>query len=148
MQGPCLGGLQAIQLGVALAIVASFGCGAAPVAPTGRPPVAQVVGTVTRQGQPVQNAIVQFHPDSGGDRGTGHTDQSGKFTISTYGPQDGAVVGTHVVTVTPLPDVGAVPGVDSPSTSGSFPEAYASPEKSPLTVEVEEKKNSFELELK
>lgn len=149
MHGPGpFGFARAFQLGIALAFAASSGCGSGPAAPTGRPPVAKVVGTVTHQGRPVQNAVVQFHPEGAGDRGTGHTDENGEFTISTYGPQDGAVVGKHTVTVQPLPVVPTVPGMDAPPPSGSFPAAYASPEKTPLTVEVKAETNSFQLELK
>ena len=149
MQGPCFFGFaQAFPLGIALVFAFGSGCARGTAVPTGRPPVAEVVGTVIHAGQPVQNAVVQFHPEGAGDRGTGHTDQNGRFTISTYGPQDGAVVGKHAVTVQPLPVAPAVPGLATPPTSGTFPAAYTSPEKTPLTVEVKAETNSFQLELK
>ena len=54
-------------------------------------------GTVTYNGKPVEGADVLFTPKSG-PPGTGRTDASGKFEISTSG-QSGATVGTNEVTI-------------------------------------------------
>jgi hypothetical protein len=70
-------------------------------------PLADVTGTVTCEGKPVAKAIVYFEPiptDSTaeiGKQGFALTDENGKFTISTYGENDGAVVGKHLVRVGP-----------------------------------------------
>jgi hypothetical protein len=68
-------------------------------------PMARVTGTVTCEGQPVAKAIVYFEPLKTGDsalvgkQGFALTDESGKFNISTYGENDGAVVGKHLLRV-------------------------------------------------
>jgi len=54
-------------------------------------------GTIKVNGSPVEGASVTFAPDSG-PIGTGTTDASGKFTISTAG-KPGAAPGTCKVTV-------------------------------------------------
>ncbi len=70
-------------------------------------PLTMVTGTVTCEGQAVPDAIVFFEPvrssekDSPqiGKQGFALTDAQGKFTVSTYGQNDGAVVATHIVRV-------------------------------------------------
>lgn len=69
-------------------------------------PCASVSGTVTCDGQPVREAQVFFAPKMTGKSaevgkpGFSWTDENGHFVLSTYGDQDGAVVGLHVVRVT------------------------------------------------
>ena len=68
-------------------------------------PLAVATGTVTCDGKPVAKAIVYFEPLKSGDtsvvgkQGFALTDESGKFSVSTYGENDGAVVGRHIVRV-------------------------------------------------
>jgi hypothetical protein len=67
--------------------------------------VAKVKGQVTHQGQPVANVLVQLIPKSTSEGGMsgksaiGTTDASGNFELSTYQPGDGAIIGTHSVSV-------------------------------------------------
>jgi hypothetical protein len=67
--------------------------------------IASVTGSVTCEGKPVVKAIVYFEPlKSGksaliGKQGFALTDENGKFSVSTYGESDGAVVGKHLVRV-------------------------------------------------
>lgn len=85
-----------------------LGCG------SGGPPLGQVSGTVTLDGEPVTNGLVTFTPEAGGRGSTGKTDASGKYTLSfVEGP--GALVGTHKVTVTTLKEAAAVEEVSSDS---------------------------------
>ncbi|QDU39539.1 hypothetical protein Mal4_38840 [Maioricimonas rarisocia] len=73
--------------------------------------VVPVSGVVTCEGKPVANAIVQFSPAEKEGRAEGRpgraafgkTDEQGRFTLSTYGEDDGAIVGTHTVSVGPAP---------------------------------------------
>ena len=66
-----------------------------------------VSGVVTCQGKPVANATVNFTPNAEegrpkGQRGRvalGLTDKDGRFTLTTYKDNDGAIVGSHTVTV-------------------------------------------------
>lgn len=67
--------------------------------------VAQTSGIVTCQGQPVPYVTVYFEPLKEGKsavvgkQGIGLADEKGHFVISTYGDNDGAVVGKHRVRV-------------------------------------------------
>ena len=63
------------------------------------PPVAKTVGTVTYQGKPVAGATVTFNKEGAPRSGTGVTNAEGRFEISTFGNNDGALVGDNVVTV-------------------------------------------------
>ncbi len=78
---------------------------AAGCADEGKFPVAKTTGTVKCDNQPVANAIVYFEPMTTersafvGQQGFGLTDANGTFQISTYGTNDGAVVGKHFVRV-------------------------------------------------
>lgn len=66
-----------------------------------------VSGVVTCEGKPIANATVNFTPlaDQGraaGRRGRvalGMTDKDGRFKLTTYENDDGAIVGKHKVTV-------------------------------------------------
>ena len=68
-------------------------------------PLGQISGSVTCEGKPVPKAIVYFEPIRTGEsaqvgqQGFGLTDENGKFAISTYGENDGAVIGKHLVRV-------------------------------------------------
>jgi hypothetical protein len=60
-----------------------------------------VSGTVTFEGQPLANANVALIPEEGGTgrMAFGQTDAGGKFRLTTWRPDDGAVPGTYKVTV-------------------------------------------------
>lgn len=68
-----------------------------------RPATHRVSGRVVREGQPVQGAKVQFSlRSSPGERDCvafGVTDAGGRFTLQTFRDGDGAVAGTHTVTI-------------------------------------------------
>ena len=65
-----------------------------------RPPVAKSSGTVMLDGKPVEGVKVMFHPIDGGARFSyGVTDDDGKFRLSTFGMNDGALIGRHKVAV-------------------------------------------------
>lgn len=77
-------------------------------------PVASVTGVVQCKGAPIQGGIIFFEPKQTGESakvgktGMGRIDDQGRFTISTYGTEDGAVVGKHSVKV----EKGDGPGCD------------------------------------
>ncbi len=66
---------------------------------------APVQGKLLFNGQGVPNTTVIFTPVSQpgaqktGKSATGTTDEQGNFTLSTYAPNDGAVVGKHSVAI-------------------------------------------------
>jgi hypothetical protein len=81
--------------------------------------VGEVSGTVTLDGQPLENALVTFTPEGGGRGASGVTDASGKYLLATAG-QAGAVPGTHRVTVTTLNQGQATNMADVPSDSEAY----------------------------
>lgn len=67
------------------------------------PPTGEVTGTVTLDGEPLDNALVTFVPQGGGQSAMGKTDDSGKYTLHRRG-EEGALVGSHKVVVTTVQD--------------------------------------------
>jgi hypothetical protein len=73
------------------------GCG------DGYPARVPVSGTVTFGGKPLPNANVTFlSTASDGRSASGKTDESGKYQLSSYSTNDGAVPGDYIVTVAVL----------------------------------------------
>lgn len=62
-------------------------------------PFSEVTGTVTLDGQPVSDATVAFRPSGGGRSAYGVTKADGTYELSTLKPGDGALPGTHKVTI-------------------------------------------------
>jgi hypothetical protein len=115
------------------------GCGPA----ENLPECAPVSGKVTINGQPLSNAMITFHPEKGENRGQAASDAEGKYTLTTYASEDGAVVGKHTVTVEryilPMP---STPGGKLPTAKSEVPKKYFTPETSPLKVEVKSGQNN------
>src|SRR5688572_16449451 len=59
----------------------------------------QVSGTVLRRGQPVAEATVIFEPLGNTPAATGTTDAAGRFALTTFDTDDGAVPGEYKVAV-------------------------------------------------
>jgi hypothetical protein len=57
-----------------------------------------ISGKVIYNGQPLSFGSVTFQPTSG-QPAWGEIQSDGTFVLSTYGPNDGAVVGTHKIKV-------------------------------------------------
>lgn len=137
---------------------------------TDRPTTYAVTGTVTQAGAPVAGAIVSFSPGAGGQGATGRTDDSGKYALSTFGGDDGALPGEYGVTISKFEgqeEPGAGAGEDSQDSaayeaaqqaamSGEEPEApknllpekYSKAETSGFSATVTEGgDNKFDFEL-
>src|SRR5262245_14891412 len=132
--------LRSLRISMALALLLS-GCGA-----EGDFPTAKTTGRVVCEGQPVPYVMVFFEPlQSGkqalvGKQGIGHAAADGTFAVSTYGAEDGAVIGKHRVRVGP-PRGGEPPGFKCACVLNS--------EVDVTQVEVKQgEKNNFELVLK
>ncbi len=95
-------------------------------------PAVPAAGTVTYQGKPLETGEIQFLPDKG--RTATGTIEKGAFTMNTYGDGDGAIPGTHKVTVYSVKEV-RLKGGDS-EAKYITPEKYASPDSSGLTLEI------------
>jgi hypothetical protein len=134
---------------VVLSLVAAIsGCG------SGHPQTVPVSGVVTYQGQPVAGAQVSFLAEGAARAGYGTTDDAGKFQLSTYGANDGAVLGSHTVTIVKPtetvtgagmspddPDAGYAAAMAQAAQGGSavkgvLPDKYANPNTSGLTADV------------
>lgn len=134
--------LSALML--AALLLAAPGCGK----DKDTPETASVTGSVTYKGKPVTEGTVQFHPQGmKGNPASGELGPNGRFTLTTYGKDDGAVIGHHIVTVQVIPE-GALPGQEFPAGKYPIPKRYENPTTSDLVVEVKPGSNNFDLELK
>ena len=130
-------------------LVAAAVCGCGP----SHPHVVPTSGVVTYQGQPVAGAQVNFMAPNAARAAYGVTDAEGRFRLSTYGKEDGAVPGSHPVTVAKPtetvtgsgmspddPDGGYAAAMGqaarSPAPKSELPNKYANPQTSGLTAEV------------
>jgi hypothetical protein len=136
-----------------------IGCGG----DAGRPKLGRVSGKVTYKGQPVTKGIVSFIPRGGpgsetGQSATGEIGADGSYTLTTFDPGDGAVLGEHTVLVSAREEDPAIKGrgMPIPDASGKInikpakslvPEKYATAENSPLRYTVKEGRNEYNIEL-
>ncbi|MCS7238523.1 MAG: hypothetical protein NZ899_09655 [Thermoguttaceae bacterium] len=129
----------AAVLGVVIIGLFASGCGRS------GPKVVPVSGVVLVDGQPIKlpqgvQAFVQFVP-AGAPAASGEIDpQSGRFTLTTFEPGDGCVVGQHKVAVI----IRAMVGTQSVSL---VDEKYAKPETSGITVSVDGPTDKLEIKL-
>ena len=151
---------------VVVAALLAVGC--QPEGPS-HPPTYGVTGTVTLDGNPVEGATVTFVPGQTGDPAVGTTDASGKYSLKSFGSEDGATPGEYQVTVTKfdfaeagggsggndaeMPDDygGAAAGGEGADDSGknALPAKYAIAAESGLSATVTEdaSQNVFDLAL-
>ena len=139
-----------------------YGCG-------GTDDVAPATGVVTLDGNPLADARVMLHPIGGGPRTSyASTDEKGEFKASTYGMNDGALIGRHKVSVSKV-DTSAQVKIDpkegysgksyesmmapkamakAANPKSLIPEKYGTQETSGIEVEVVKgKRNHFTLDL-
>ena len=136
-----------------------LGCGGK----SGKHALAPAKGVVTFKGKPLENARVAFHlVDATAEFSYGITDAQGQFKMSTYGVNDGAIIGKHKVTISKveLPTEGtkvdldkamkgdyvsSMPGYESMMGIGGkpakkveyeMPAKYSNKDTSQITVEV------------
>jgi hypothetical protein len=133
------------------------GCGGASGA-ADRPEVLPVSGTVTYAGQPMAGATVTFKPEEAGQPSAfGKTDAQGRFRLTTFVADDGAVPGSHTVTVQKYTIVAPDVNEDDPDYDSSkvkatppkshLPEKYSNPKTSGLTARVSAGENDVKLDL-
>ncbi|HUG89455.1 MAG TPA: hypothetical protein VML55_01390 [Planctomycetaceae bacterium] len=134
-----------------------------------RPELAPVGGTVVYKNLPVEGAKVAFWAEGAPRAAEGTTDSEGKFQLSTFDLNDGAVLGDHTATVVKM-EAGATTGgtdltaLDDPAAMAEMaqqtttaeqtgpkhllPEKYMSPKTSDLKYTVtREGPNQFILTL-
>jgi hypothetical protein len=118
-----LGGMSWLVLA---AWVACVGCG------SGTPRTYPVSGVVMMGGAPVAQAQVMFTPE-GGRAADGVTDETGRFTLSTYEAGDGAIAGTHRVAILKMErDPSAAADDPYAQMINALPAPYANAAESPL----------------
>lgn len=111
---------------------------------------APVKGVVTYMGKPVPNGTVMFMPSAGGPAATGELDKQGHFELTTYSAGDGAVLGSHAVSVTAMEEMKDVlPEQRSGLPKPIVPDKYLSHTTSGIKIEVKpEGDKNVKLELK
>jgi len=90
--------IRALVLTLVLVTPCLVGCGEA----SSRPDLHKVTGTVTFKGTPVEGATVTFSCAASPRSARGDTDANGKFSLTTFDTNDGAIVGEHAVTITKM----------------------------------------------
>jgi hypothetical protein len=136
--------VQRVLFGLLIGLLVTCGC-----SPQGGAPTAKVSGVLTRKGSPVPNASVTFTPETGRPA-NGVTDAQGKFTLSTFATNDGAVPGTHRVSVASMdiPPMPGTPEARSGTAQSQIPPKYTSPETSGFVAEVKTRqKNEFTFDI-
>jgi hypothetical protein len=83
-----------------LLMTAVLGCGRGDA-----PPLGNVTGTVTLDGQPLENAVVTFS-QTGGASSIGKTDANGRYELYYGRDLKGALLGEHTVMITTSTEVG------------------------------------------
>lgn len=151
MRRRSLGGLL-----LAAGLLAAAGCGG--------PRLAPVSGRVTVGGKPVPEGVVMFHP-ADGPTAVGAI-KDGAYTLTTFKPGDGALVGDHKVTISAT-SVGAGSMVEAASLDEEMaragkkgvkwlvagevkwvvPEKYSKPESTDLKAAVADSANTIDFDI-
>jgi hypothetical protein len=111
-------------------------------------------GIVNFKGKPIGKINVMLMPSAGssGMIAEGTTDETGKFTLQTKEPGDGAMVGEYTVGFKYVPDeVPEMPGfAGAKKVVSPIPEKYGDAAKSGFTakVDADKTKNNFTFDLK
>lgn len=142
---------KSLSLVAASLLLWSFaGCGPAAVGNSKAEPTAAAGGIVKdKKGQPMKDVQVTFFPQGGkGSPARGKTTENGRFVLSTYGQNDGAVPGTHVATAELMP-AGALPGKEAEAAGGKkINKKFTQQSSSPFSFTVKTgEANDFVLEV-
>lgn len=132
------------------------GCG------RGYPPCGVVVGNITIDGKPVDQGQICFFPESGRPA-TGAVQPDGSYRLTTFDPEDGAIIGRHRISldVKRISYQGKIPQsfeeeVAQMKQGGSpkdyqlhwlVPEKYSRAETSGLTVDVKPGENRINFQV-
>ena len=142
-----------IPFGFISLVFAISGCGSdAPKGPE-KLSTTPVDGIVTLNGKPAAEVSISLHHSEGKVAPRGMSDKDGKFSISTYGKDDGAPIGKYKVTAAKNMTKEISPGVLAPPPPGGFksdiPAKYESVNSTDISVEIKGgEKNSLKIDLK
>jgi hypothetical protein len=126
---PCL-----LTACVALGHLFWAGCG------DGRPKRISVSGRVLIDGKPLETGVVRAFP-KGNRAASGIIGSDGRFTLTTFDPGDGCVLGKHPVTVA------ACKNLSQTATQWLAPKKYSSTATSGLTIDVTGPRDDVEIKL-
>jgi hypothetical protein len=121
-----------------------------------RPGRVPVTGAVLRAGQAVADATVIFEPLGNTPAATGTTDSAGRFVLSTFGADDGAVPGEYKVAVRKVQVIRTARPADAPDDLVTpppeekwlLPAKYGDTTTSGFTASVKaEAQNDFKFEI-
>ncbi|MBN1910901.1 MAG: hypothetical protein JW818_14240 [Pirellulales bacterium] len=121
-----------VVLGLLLNTLA--GCG------DGRPKRVPVSGRVLIDGKPVPCGTICVMPENA-RAASGDIGPDGRFTLQCFGDNDGAVLGTHKVTVESFENVGEL------ARKRFVPKEYGDPKTSGLTVTIDGSTDALEINL-
>ena len=107
------------------------------------PDLGKVSGTVTVDGTPTADIMVQFSPVAGGRTSAGVTDSSGHYELAYTAGAKGAVVGKHQVTLSAQTAAASDDQLDL-SGSDAIPEKY---KDKTFEFEVQSGSNTFDIKL-
>lgn len=107
----------------------------------GKPKRVPVSGTVLIDGMPLTTGTVRMYPASGGRPASGQIGPDGGFTITTFQPNDGAVVGNNKV------EIQSVEALSDTKLKWHAPKKYATADTSGLTITIEKPTNDLELSI-
>lgn len=95
--------IRVLVLSSVLVMPCVVGCGAA----SDRQELFKVTGTVTFKGAPVEGATVTFSSPTASRSAKGDTDANGKFSLTTFDTNDGAIAGEHAITIVKVASAGS-----------------------------------------
>lgn len=135
--------MRSLRLLTLCGLAVLMGCGSAEDKwKEGRLKTVPASGIVTLNGTPVADATVIFAPTNPTGVGcAAKSDANGKFELSTYPDELGAVPGSYTVMVNKI-EVPPLPGADGPEVSGAvyakhlIPKKYSDPTKSGLKADI------------
>ena len=142
-----------LPLTLIVVITAVLGCGSdVPKGPE-KISTTPVDGIVTLKGLPAAEVSISLHHSEGKVAPRGISDKDGKFSIATYGKDDGAPAGKYKVTAAKNMTKEISPGVLAPPPPGGFksdiPTKYESVNTTDILVEIKAgEKNSLKIDLK
>jgi hypothetical protein len=115
---------------------------------SGPEPTYPVQGVVKVDGQPLEGGSILFEPVEAGASGKHHSargtiDAAGRYSLSTFDVDDGAVAGRHYVMVFEKEKQLS----DDPNLVrySIIPDKYHTPETTPLVVEVKREPNEIDV---
>jgi hypothetical protein len=131
------------------AIVSGVSCGKKNPELTGKLPVHLVTGSLAMNGEPMVDAMLQFHPltklpaDASKIQPHANVDSEGNFHLTTYAAHDGAPAGRYAVTVSWKGPLTGVNGEQEDTMPERVPRMFRTPRTSTLVVEINEGDNAL-----